>query len=192
VSVSSRWVASAPVRRLTAAEDLAQAYAAWMATADRRGFTDVRPWPGLEPVLRHCIDQGLGSVLGTFAEQRLVAAAFITHIGKTAAYVYGGYKDGAEKLSPTHVLQYEAIQASIEKGMSAYNFGYLISEGQAEGKGVDEFKLGFGAVPQRHLDTIIWKRKPILYSAFERLRHGSLGQSLEAFLRNRVIRRGNH
>jgi hypothetical protein len=178
------------VRHLTAPEDLANAYAAWMATANRKSFSDVRPWPGLEPVLRHCIDQDLGSVLGSFAEHRLVAAAFITYVGSTAAYVYGGYMDGAEKLSPTHVLQYEAIRESLEKGMSAYNFGYLISGYQATAKGVDDFKLGFGAEPHQHLDTIVWKRRPLLYQSIERLRRGWIGRNLEAFARNRMIRRG--
>ncbi len=69
--------------------------------------------------------------------------------------------DGAEKYSPTHMLQFEAIRESLERGMATYNFGMLISEGQTAGRGVDEFKLGFGAEPRRHLDTIIWKRKPL-------------------------------
>jgi hypothetical protein len=179
------------VRQLTATPDLARAYEAWIATANRRSFTDVRPWAGLEPVLRHCIDNGLGSVFGSFTEEQLVAAAFIVHVGRTAAYVYGGYMDGAEKLSPTHVIQYEAIRESLERGMSAYNFGNLISEGQATGRGVDEFKLGFGAVPQRHLDTIVWKRRPILYASIERLRRGWIGRSLEALYKRKVIQRGS-
>jgi hypothetical protein len=179
------------VRRLTADEDLAKAYAAWIATANRRSFTDVRPWIGLEPVLRHCVDNGMGSVLGSFLEERLLAAAFIVHIGKAAAYVYGGYMDGAEKYSPTHALQFEAIRESLERGMATYNFGNLISEAQPAGRGVDEFKLGFGAAPQRHLDTILWKRKPLLYAAIDRIRRGRVGGRLEALLKWKLIRRGD-
>ncbi len=179
------------VRRLSQPEDLAMAHAAWMATAARRSFTDVRPWAGIEPVLRHCIDYRLGSVLGSFFEDRLLAAVFVAHVGKTATYVYGGYMDGSEKHSPTHVLQYEAIQESLDKGMSAYNFGYLLSEGQATAQGVDEFKLGFGAVPRRLLDTITWKRRPVLYGSVERMRRGWIGRNLEALLRRQLIRRGD-
>jgi lipid II:glycine glycyltransferase (peptidoglycan interpeptide bridge formation enzyme) len=178
------------VRWLTAPEDLAQAYAAWIATANRRSFTDVRPWTGLEPVLRHCIDNRLGSVLGSFLEERLLAAAFVVHLGKTTAYVYGGYMDGAEKYSPTHVLQFEAIRESVNRGMAAYNFGNLISEGNSAGRGVDEFKLGFGAVPQRRLDTIVWKRKPLLYHSIEQLRRWRMGGKLEALLKRKLISRG--
>jgi hypothetical protein len=179
------------IRRLTTREELLQAYAAWIATASRKSFTDVRPWMGLEPVLRHCIDNRLGSVLGSFLDDRLLAAAFVVHVGKTAAYVYGGYMDGAEKYSPTHALQFEAIRESLERGVATYNFGMLISEGQPAGRGIDEFKLGFGAVPQRHLDTIIWKRKPLLYASIERLRGWRLGGKLEAFLKRKLIRQGD-
>ena len=179
------------VRRLTKPEDLVHAYSAWIATATRRSFTDVRPWPGLEPVLRHSIDNRLGAVFGTFLEEKLLAAAFVVHVGKTAAYVYGGYMDGAEKHSPTHMLQFEAIRESVERGMARYNFGMLISEGQQAGRGVDEFKLGFGAAPERHLDTILWKRRPLLYESIERLRSGRFGKQLEALLKQKLISRGD-
>lgn len=179
------------VRRLTRREELAKAYDAWIATASRKSFTDVRPWMGLEPVLRHCIDNRLGSVLGSFLDERLLAAALVTHVGKTATWVYGGYMDGSEKHCPTHVLQYEAIRESLERGIGTYNFGNLISENQPTARGVDEFKLGFGAVPQRHLDTIIWKRKPVLYASIERLRRGWIGANLEGLFKRRLIRRGD-
>ncbi len=179
------------IRPLTEPEDLVKAYAAWIATATRRSFTDVRPWVGLQPVLRHCIDNGLGSVLGSFLEDKLLAAAFIVHVGKATAYVYGGYIDGAEKHSPTHALQFEAIRESLERGMSEYNFGNLIGEYLSTGRGVDEFKLGFGTVPRRHLDTIVWKRKPLLYAAVERFRQARMGGRLEAFLKRKMINRGD-
>jgi hypothetical protein len=179
------------VRRLTRPEDLAQAYAAWIATASRKSFTDVRPWLGLEPVLRRCIDDGMGSVLGSFLEDKLLAAAFVTHVGSTAAWVYGGYMDGAEKYNPTHVLQYEAITESLERGLVGYNFGNLLAESDPGARGVDEFKLGFGAVSHRHLDTIVWKRRPALYAAVQRIRRGWLGRSLEALAKQRLIRLGD-
>ncbi len=178
------------VRRLTEPEELAQAYRAWTATARRKSFSDVRPWESLQPVVRHCLDQGLGSVLGSFLDQQLLAAVFITHIGDTAYYVYGGYVDGAEKQSPTHVLQDEAIRESLEKGLTAYNFGNLLGPTQPEARGVDDFKLGFGAVPQPHQGTLIWVRKPVLHASVERLRRGWLGRTLEERLRQVLIRRG--
>jgi len=183
--------ASLSVRHLTAPEDLERAYAAWIATATRKSFSDVRPWAGLEPVLRHVIDHGLGSVHGAFLNDQLLAAAFVVHVGKRATYVYGGYVDGAEKHSPSHVLQFEAIRESLERGMASYNFGMLISKGQEAGRGVDEFKLGFGAVPQRHLETLIWKRRPLLFGAIERLRKLGIGRRAEVLFKAMLIRRGN-
>jgi hypothetical protein len=180
------------IRRLTRSDELMQAYAAWIATAKRKSFSDVRPWRGLEPVLRHCIDHRLGSVLGSFLDERLLAAAFVTHVGRTASWVYGGYMDGAEKYNPTHVLQFEAIRESLERGLARYNFGYLLAEYQPGARGVDEFKIGFGALPERHLDTILWKRKPMLYAAVQRLKGGSMGRNLERWLKSRLIRRGDN
>ena len=179
------------IRRLTRREDLAQAYDTWIATARRKRFTDVRPWLGLEPVLRHCVDNHLGSVLGSFLDEKLLAAAFVSHVGRTATWVYGGYLDGSEKYNPTHVLQYEAIRESLEKGFVDYNFGNLLAESQPTARGVDEFKLGFGALPERHLDTILWQRKPVLYSSIERLRRGWLGRNLEVMFKRKVIGRGD-
>jgi hypothetical protein len=179
------------IRRLTSPEDLVQAYGAWIATANRKGFSDVRPWAGLEPVLRHCVDHGLGTVLGSYAEGQLQAAAFIVHVGVGAAYVYGGYVDGAERFSPTHLLQYEAIGECQDKRLVSYNFGNLLGEQQPSARGVDEFKLGFGAAPVRHLDTIVWKRRTVLYDTIERVRRVSVGRSLEAMFRSRLIRAGD-
>jgi hypothetical protein len=179
------------IRPLTRAEDLAKAYDAWTATAARKSFTDVRPWLGLEPVLRHCIDNGLGLVLGSFLQERLLAASFVTFVGKTASWVYGGYTDNAEQYNPTHVLQFEGIRESLIRGFATYNFGGLLAENQPGARGVDEFKLGFGALPQRHQDTIVWKRRPLAYAAIEWLRRGSIGRSLEAVLKRRLIGRGD-
>jgi hypothetical protein len=180
------------IRHLSSTEELKQAYGAWIASAKRKGFSDVRPWPGLEPVLRHCLDHGIGTVLGSYAEGELRGAAFIVHIGSAAAYVYGGYVDGAERFSPTHLLQYEAIRESHEKGLGSYNFGNLLAEYEPAASGVDEFKRGFGAAPARHLDTIVWKRKQMLYDAIDHVRRARVGRRLEAIFRNRLIRRGDH
>jgi hypothetical protein len=89
------------------------------------------------------------------------------------------------------VLQFEGIRESLERGLEAYNFGMLISEVAPEGRGVDEFKLGFGARPQRHLDTILWKRRPLLYDGLERLRKARAGSRLEGYLKQLLVRRGD-
>lgn len=177
------------IRRLTRSEDLALAYAAWTATAKRKSFTDLRPWRALEPVLRHCIDHQLGWVLGSFVDEHLLAAAFVTQVGKTASYVYGGYLDGAEKHNPTHVLQFEAIKQSLEAGLERYNFGNLLAEYQPSARGVDQFKLGFGAVPERHLNTITWVRKPLLYACVQRAKQVEMGRRLENIFKRRLIKR---
>jgi hypothetical protein len=177
------------IRPLEASSELSQAFEVWTATATRKAFSNVRPWPSLEPVITHCIGQGLGTVLGSFRDGKLLAAAFITYIGDTASYVYGGYADGARQYSPSHALQYEAIRESVGRGLDWYNFGGLLGPSQPEARGVDEFKLGFGATPRPQLETVVWERKPLLYASMEWLRRGWLGRNLEAQLRKALIQR---
>jgi len=184
---------AAPVRveRLTRDDELRSAHEAWMATARRKSFLDVRPWRALEPVLRHCVESGLGSVLGTLLEDRLIAAVFVTYIGETACFVYGGYRDNAEPYRPTHLLQLAAIQESLDRGMSAYTFGGLTSHGEPRLSGVDQFKLGFGAVPQGHLDTITWERRASWHRGLRWFRSHRIGQQLERIVRRRVLDRAD-
>jgi hypothetical protein len=103
------------VRRITRSEDLRQAHGAWRAMSARRGFSDIRPWATIEPGLRHSVDNGLGAVLASFLEARLLAAIFFAHIGKTATGIYAGYMDGCEQYYPNHVLHYHAILECLEK-----------------------------------------------------------------------------
>ena len=179
----------ARISHLVSDAELRGAYAAWTATARRKGFLDVRPWPALQPVLRHCVDTGIGTVLGTSMNGRVLAAAFITFIGKTASWVYGGYVDGAEPYHPTHVLQWEALQDALKRGLTAYSFGYLSSAGEAGKSGVDDFKLGFGALPRRNLDTITWERRPLLNRCIQSLRRQGVGRRIEKLVRSRLLGR---
>ena len=177
------------IRRLQKPEDLTQAYRAWVETASRKSFSEIRPYGSLEPVMLHSLTRGLGSVLASYRDEKLLAAIFVSHVGGSSFYVYGGFLDGAQRESPTHLLHDEAIRESVAKGMTHYNFGSLLSAILPEARGVDEFKLGFGAEPRPHLETIVWERRPLLYASIERIRSGWLGRSLEAGLRRALVRR---
>jgi lipid II:glycine glycyltransferase (peptidoglycan interpeptide bridge formation enzyme) len=168
------------VKRLTEPHELMKAYETWMATARRQRFSRIRSWPTVEPVLRHAVESGVGRVFGTCLDDKILASIFVTYIGDSACYVYGGYMDGAECHRPTHVLQYVAIQEAIDRKMSVYTFGELNEE--SSWTGVDKFKLGFGAVPQRQLETITWERKPLWHQAIQWLRRQGIGHALETLL----------
>jgi len=172
------------VRALTSNQELRGAHGAWMATAMRKGFTDIRPWELLEPVLRYSIGNGLGAVYGSFMGDQLLAAIFVTFIGAQASYVYGGFLDGCDRHHPNHILHFEAIKQSLERGLLAYNLGQLISDDPAERGGLDQFKLGFGALVQKRPNSIVWKRRPLLSAALAWVRRQKLGRTLvEAFKR---------
>jgi hypothetical protein len=177
------------VRTVVTRDELRNAYAAWTASADRKHFSDVRPWAGLEPVLQHCIDQKLGAVHGSFVDGRIVAAIFVSHFGDTTEYVYGGYVDGADQYRPNHLLHDEAIRESLRLGMSAYDFGNLLEPSEPNPCGIDRFKLGFGAKPIQCADTIIWERKPLLYRGVQQLRRNRVGRRLLTLVKEYIVRR---
>lgn len=178
------------IRALASPSELKLAHAAWLATANRKGFGDVRPWEFLEPVVRRCVEAGLGVVLAGCKDGRVLAAIFVTFFGGEGSYVYGGFVDGAEKESPNHVLHLEAIRRCLARGLAAYNLGALTWNWRAQHAGVDRFKLGFGAVvvPQPH--SIVWTRRPLLAKGIAWARRNPLGQSALAAVRRRLLRAG--
>lgn len=176
------------LRLLTRAEELKDAHGAWLATASRKGFSDVRPWEYLEPVVRRCVDHGHGAVLGSFKDGRLLAAIFVTFLGGEGSYVYGGYRDGGESLSPNHILHLEAIKLCLDRGLRAYNFGALSADYEARPTGTDRYKLGFGARPVPQLDTIVWRRRPWLCAGSEWLKRQSFGRAVIGALKRRLLR----
>lgn len=175
------------VRALSSDEELHSAYETWMATAKRKGFTDVRPESALRPVLRHCVDGGFGEVIAGCHEDRIVSSVFVSYVGETASYVYGGFLDGAEEHYPNHVLQYEAVKRCIEKGLKAYDFGHLTGNFAVKRSGVDQFKLGFGAVPIETSGTISWKRRPVLNICADYLRRGRKGKLITGILKKKIL-----
>jgi hypothetical protein len=183
------------VERLTSRADLRQAYEAWIATAKRKRFPHVRPWSSLEPALCHCVENRLGYVLGTFLDGNLLGSAFVSYIGGTGAWVYGGYMDNAAAHQPTHILQYHAIQESLERGMNGYTFGELSLQKDSSYSGTDQFKLGFGARPERNLDTIVWERRPYwtrVLQWMQTARGNRVGRQLERILRKRLVDRSEN
>jgi Acetyltransferase (GNAT) domain len=171
------------VRRVAGTDELRRAHGTWLATAARKGFASVRPWETAEPMLRHSIDAGLGAVLAGFVGEELLAAVFVTYIGTAASYIYGGFADDAERHRPNHVLHLEAIKVALAGGYATYNLGTLSIDG------VDQFKLGFGAVPVPRTDTVVWERRAALYGVMQRLRRQRVGPALETLVRRRLAGR---
>ena len=178
------------IRELTSSDELRSAHTAWMATAKRKNFTDIRPWASLEPVLRYCVDNDIGKVYASFKDDKMLAAIFIVFIGGQALYVYGGFMDGSEKHSPNHILHFEAIKHCFERRIETYNFGDLTWNYEVERGGTDQFKFGFGARPKQNLDSIIWKRKPLLAGCCAWLQRNQVGKKLVAELRRHMAERG--
>ena len=185
-SIKRGRVNAVQIKRLEDPEGLRAAHDTWLATARRKGFESVRPWPALEPVLRCSVASGAGLVFGAIVDGRVIASIFVTYLGRTAVYVYGGHLDGAERYSAAHLLQLSAIEEAMARGLPTYSFGGLPAHGDREKSGIDQFKLSFGAVPRQALDTITWRRHVVLYETLTRFRAHPVGVRIERALRRRV------
>jgi hypothetical protein len=170
------------VAAVSASKDLERAHEAWLSTARRKSFGDVRPWRYLEPAVKRCLDEGLGTVLAAFKDDRLLASIFVTFIGGAGVYVYGGFVDGAEPYSPNHVLHLEAVKLCLERGLKTYDLGAMNGE-----PGLNRFKLGFGAEARPQLDTIVWRRRPLLSRAYSWARRSSAGRRLVELAKRRLL-----
>jgi Acetyltransferase (GNAT) domain len=179
----------ARVERLTSEPALQAAHATWLATAERKGFADVRPWPALAPVLTECLRRQRGTVYGSLVGDRIVAAIFVTFIGDTARYVYGGFHADAAAISPTHALHDAAIAETRERGLAAYCLGTLMGDGTPGRDGLDDFKLSFGARAVPQADTLTWERRPRLHRGIQRLRYSGTGKALLRLWRRRLLDR---
>jgi len=107
-------------------------------------FCDARPW-----------------LLGGFVEDRMMSAIFVSDIGRSPLYLYGGFIDRSEQFFPNHVLQEEIILRCLRAGKKEYDMGSLTPYQETDPQGVDQFKFGFGVVVTRHDDNITWYNKPL-------------------------------
>lgn len=167
------------VRQVIDPEGLRQGYLAWIATSGRKGFSDVRPWPLLEPIIRDTTEKGLGCVLASYKDDRMLGAIFLTCCGGVAEYQYGGFFDGTEEFRPNHILHNEALRIAIERKMRSYNLGTLLRPDSPGEHGVDRFKLGFRPHVTQMATTIVWERRPLLYNSYRWLKRQKAGRRLE-------------
>ncbi len=175
------------VRQLSDADSLHAAYKTCQATAARKRFSDLRPWAATQQMLEHCIKTNVGAVYGSFYDNKLLASAYVVHVGAEAYYCYGGYLNGSEQYFPNHILQYEIIKDCLERGLQIYNFGNLI-EPDNPMNGVDGFKRSFGIEPRENNSTINIINKPLLYNIMYRTRESWLGAKLEGLVRDKLLR----
>lgn len=177
------------IRSVTESADLELAHHAWMASAGRKGFSSIRPWSTLEPVVRTSLRRDVAQVLASFHGDRMLGAIYVTYMGGIARYVYGGFFDDVDQFRPNHLLHDEAIQNSLARGMAAYSFGTVFDPREPGRHGVDRFKLSFGSALEPGVPTIVWERRPNLLRAFERFKRLSLGAKAQQLALKR-LRRG--
>jgi CelD/BcsL family acetyltransferase involved in cellulose biosynthesis len=76
-----------------------------------------------------------------------VAADFGVAVGGTGFLMKTGYDEDLGRLSPGLVLRAEVLRASIEEGLSAYDFL----------GGTETYKLQWGAVPRPRVELVAFR-----------------------------------
>lgn len=179
------------VREVTDPHELQTAHRAWMASAGRKNFSSIRPWPTLEPVVRTSLDRDVARVLASFSRDEMLGAIFVTFMGGVARYVYGGFFDGVDRLRPNHILHDEAIRIALEREMNSYSFGSVFDPDDPGRHGVDRFKLSFGATVELGVPTIVWERRPQMLHAFDRFKRLRVGVRVQEAALRRLRHRSN-
>ena len=109
----------------------------------------------------------------------LVVFAF----GREAIYMYGASSDKGREHMPNHLLQWEAMRWSRERGCAAYDFWGIPDQPEEEAPdegenpnvrkglwGVYRFKQGFGGREVEYTGTWDYVYRPLLYKLYKRVR----------------------
>ena len=86
---------------------------------------------------------------------KTAAAALIIFYGDQAVYHHGASNPKYDRLSPSYLLQWEAIKEAKRRGKKVYNFWGVASEDKPNHPwaGLTLFKKGFGGRPESSLHS---------------------------------------
>lgn len=112
-------------------------------TAAKHGFV---PHQGIEEELE-VFGKGKQAVLFLCQyKKRTISGALVIFYGNSAVYHHGATDPKYERLSPSYLVQWEAIKEARRRGKKIYNFWGVVPEGRKNHpwQGLTLFKTGFG------------------------------------------------
>jgi len=123
-------------RLLVSESDIKRGYQLCQQNADEHGYA-LRSWKDFKVTVLELIDKGKAHFIGVFKDEDLKGAIFIIQSGGFFTYTLGGVKREQPNLLSGYVMQWKALQLSIQNKFRGYN----ISMGGS--KGVQDFKSKF-------------------------------------------------
>lgn len=112
-------------------------------------------------------------------KKRVISGALIMFCKDQAIYHHGASDEKYEKLSPSYLLQWEAILEAKKRGKKLYNFWGIapLSSKNHPWKGLTLFKTGFGGevrefLPSHDLPLSLWYWKTYLIESASKLLKG--------------------
>ena len=93
----------------------------------------------------------------------IIAGAMFSFFGDTVTYLHGASANEKRNLMAPHLLQWQTILKSKEKGFKYYDFGGI---NEKKWPGVTRFKAGFGGREYDFKGTVDFVLKPIDYRLY--------------------------
>ncbi|MBI9043934.1 MAG: peptidoglycan bridge formation glycyltransferase FemA/FemB family protein [Anaerolineaceae bacterium] len=148
-------------------DDLELAYQMYAETSLRDGFA-IRSKDYYLRVWKTFLKKDMATLLFAEVEGEIVAGLFLFYFGSHAWYLYGMSTGKHRKLMPNHLLQWEAIKISKNRGVKIYDFWGAPDTFNASDSmyGVFRFKDGFGAKVVRTMGAWDYPVYPLLYKAY--------------------------
>jgi CelD/BcsL family acetyltransferase involved in cellulose biosynthesis len=141
---------SLTLRRAETADDLTESFYHLHLRTRRRHGLPVQPRRFFDVLWRLVIASREGFVLLAYQGELPVAGAVFLTSGRTVVYKYGASEPSFWPLRPNHLIFWDAIRWSCEKGFAAFDFG----RSDFDNRGLRNFKSSWGAV-----------EKPLVYAA---------------------------
>jgi CelD/BcsL family acetyltransferase involved in cellulose biosynthesis len=154
-------------------EDMRLFYRLHLKTRQRLGVP-IQPLRFFRLLWEQVIAPGMGFIILTYQESRLLAGAVFLHSNNTLVYKFGASDQQFWKLHPNNLLFWHAIRWGCEHGYSLLDWGRT----DLDDEGLRHFKLGWGSTEQIVPYTVLSSRAPGLAAG------GRLNRSLAKFIRH--------
>jgi lipid II:glycine glycyltransferase (peptidoglycan interpeptide bridge formation enzyme) len=150
--------------------DLDLLYRMYAETAVRDNFV-IRPPNYYLTVWSLFIKSGMAEALIAEVEGEPVAALIVFFFGSRAWYVYGMSRADHREKMPNHLLQWEAIQRSKQRGCRVYDLWGAPDDFSEQDPmwGVFRFKEGLGGQVIRTIGAWDFATNPFLYRSYTRI-----------------------
>ncbi|MCG2611250.1 GNAT family N-acetyltransferase [Flavobacterium sp. SM15] len=150
------------IKQIENPEEIKRAYELFQENANTFNYS-IRAWNDFKNTIFGLIQDGKAVILGAYHQNSLKGAVFLIKAAGYYTYVMGGTKKEKPDLLLGELLQWSAIELSIEQQLKGYN----ISLGGSQG--VMNFKNKFSPQIQLYTEnSFYWVLKPISFKIYQK------------------------